>query len=107
MIRRDGHALLRHEGSGAGLASWALAAERYRPYTEQEARAFLRLHEALRRALPQHREELDEIVALARPLMPPRVQPTRLGRPHPHVWHLPVPSKAAGYDSLSSFSRAA
>ncbi|WP_107118135.1 zeta toxin family protein [Streptomyces reticuli] len=107
VIRRDGQALLRHEAGGAGRASWALAAERSRPYTEQEAAAFLRLHQGLRRALPRHREELDDIAALARPLMPPRVQPARLGRPHPHVWPLPVPSRAARYDSLSSFSRAA
>ncbi|MCZ0983739.1 zeta toxin family protein [Streptomyces diastatochromogenes] len=108
VIRRDGQALLRHEnGSRAGRASWALAAERLRPYTEQEAAAFLRLHQGLRRALPRHREELDEIAALARPLMPERVQPARLGRPHPPVWPLPVPSRAVGYDSLSSFSRAA
>ncbi|MFD0396431.1 hypothetical protein ACFQ3Z_46270 [Streptomyces nogalater] len=74
MIRRDGQALLRHEAGSAGRASWALAAERLRPYTEQEAAAFLRLHQALRRALPAHRNELDEIAAMARPLMPPRVQ---------------------------------
>ncbi|MEU0447594.1 zeta toxin family protein [Streptomyces tendae] len=37
VIRRDGQALLRHEnGSGTGQASWALAAERLRPYTEQD-----------------------------------------------------------------------
>lgn len=107
VIRRDGQALLRHENGGAGRASWALAAERLRPYTEQEAAAFLRLHQGLRRALPRHREELDEIAALARPLMPARVQPARLSRPHPPLWPLPVPSKAAGYDSFSSFSRAA
>ncbi|MFJ2846999.1 zeta toxin family protein [Streptomyces griseofuscus] len=107
VIRRDGQALLRHESGGAGRASWALAAERARPYTEQEAEAFLRLHQGLRRALPRHRQELDEIAALARPLMPARVQPARLGRPHPPVWPLPVPSRAAGYVSLSSFSRAA
>ncbi|MET9175882.1 zeta toxin family protein [Streptomyces misionensis] len=107
VIRRDGQALLRHEGGGAGRASWALAAERLRPYTEQEAEAFLRLHQGLRRALPRHRRELDEIAALARPLMPARVQPARLGRPHPPVWPLPVPSRAAGYVSLSSLSRAA
>lgn len=108
VIRRDGQALLRHEnGSGAGRASWALAAERLRPYTEQEAEAFLRLHQGLRRALPRHRQELDEIAALARPLMPARVQPARLGRPHPPVWSLPVPSRSSGYDSFSSFSRAA
>ncbi|MEU1409070.1 zeta toxin family protein [Streptomyces sp. NPDC005728] len=70
VIRRDGHALVRHETGGAGRASWALTAERLRPYTEQEAAAFLRLHQALRQALPQHRAELDEIAALARPLMP-------------------------------------
>ncbi|MFJ4569057.1 zeta toxin family protein [Streptomyces caelestis] len=107
VIRRDGHALVRHEGGGAGRASWALTAERLRPYTEQEAAAFLRLHQALRRALPQHRAELDEIAALARPLMPPRVQPARIDRPHPPVWPLPIPRRAPGYDSLSSLSRAA
>ncbi|MFI6864353.1 zeta toxin family protein [Streptomyces sp. NPDC050421] len=108
VIRRDGQALIRHEaGSGAGRASWALTAERERPYTEQEAAAFLRLHHALRRALPRHRDELDEMAALARPLMPLRVQPARLDRPHPALWSLPVPYRAPAYDSLSSFSRAA
>ncbi|GHE71950.1 ATP/GTP-binding protein [Streptomyces longispororuber] len=107
VIRRDGQALLRHEADGAGRASWALAAERSRPYTEQEAAAFLGLHQGLRRALPRHREELDDIAALARPLMPARVQPARLGRPHPPSWPLPVPGTAARYDFLSSFSRAA
>ncbi|MFD9047836.1 zeta toxin family protein [Streptomyces zaomyceticus] len=107
VIRRDGQALLRHENGGAGRASWALAAERLRPYTEREAAAFLRLHQGLRRALPRHRAELDEIAALARPLMPPRVQPARLDRPHPPVRHLPVLRRTGGYDSLSSFSRAA
>ncbi|MET9819770.1 zeta toxin family protein [Streptomyces sp. NPDC006355] len=107
VIRRDGHALLRHEGAGAGRASWALAAERLRPYTDQEAAAFLRLHQSLRRALPQHRDELVEIAALARPLMPPRVQPARIGRPHSPVWPLPVPRRAGGYESSSSLSRAA
>ncbi|MFJ2272423.1 zeta toxin family protein [Streptomyces sp. NPDC087849] len=107
VIRRDGQALLRHEAGAAGRASWALTAEQLRPYTEQEATAFLQLHQALRKALPQHRDELDDIVALARPLMPARVQTTRLDRPHPYVWPLPVLRGASGYDSLSSFSRAA
>jgi hypothetical protein len=106
VIRRDGEALLRQE-SGGRRAAWALAAERTRLYTEQEAVAFLRLHQALRRALPQHRTELDEIAALARPLMPARVQPARIDRPHPSVWSLPVRRAPADYDSLSSFSRAA
>ncbi|MFE5885497.1 zeta toxin family protein, partial [Streptomyces hydrogenans] len=108
VIRRDGQALLRHEsGAREGRASWALAAERSRPYTEQEAAAFLRLHQGLRRALPRHRDELNEIAALARPLMPERVGPARLSRPHPHLWPLPVPRGTTAYDSLSSFSRAA
>jgi hypothetical protein len=39
--------------------------------------------------------------------MPPRVQPARIDRPHPPLWPLPVPLRDPGYDSLSSFSRAA
>lgn len=107
VIRRDGQALLRHEAGGSGRAAWALAAERLRPYTEQEATAFLQLHHALRRALPRHRGELDDIAALARPLMPPQLQPARIGRPHPPLWPLPVLRQTSGYDSLSSLSRAA
>jgi hypothetical protein len=107
VIRRDGQALLRHEAGAAGRASWALTAEQLRPYTEQEATVFLRLHRALRKALPQHRDELDGILALARPLMPARVQPLRLGRPHPSVRLLPVRHGASGYGLLSSLSRAA
>ncbi|MEU8843437.1 zeta toxin family protein [Streptomyces roseus] len=106
VIRRDGVALLRQE-SGGQQAAWALAAERMRPYTEQEAAQFIRLHHALRRALPQHRRELDEAAALARPLMPAGMQPARIDRPHPAVWPLPVRRAPLGYDSLSSFSRAA
>lgn len=108
VIRRDGHALVRHEhGAGTGRASWALAAERLRPYTEQEAAAFFRLHHGLWRALPRHRDELEEMVTLARPLMPPGMQPARIDRPHPSVWPLPVPLRSPVYDSLSSLSRAA
>ncbi|WP_369265264.1 zeta toxin family protein [Streptomyces sp. R35] len=107
VMRRDGQALVRHEADGSGRASWALAAERLRPYTEEEAMAFLQLHHALRRALPRHRGELDDIAALARPLMPPHMQPARIDRPHPPVWPLPVRWQTSGYDSLSSLSRAA
>ncbi|MEU1133623.1 zeta toxin family protein [Streptomyces sp. NPDC005900] len=108
VIRRDGRALLRHEAGGAGSASWALAAERTRPYTEQEAAAFFRLHHGLWRALPQHRDELEEMVALARPLMPPGMQPARIDRPHPSPGSLPVTLQGAVYDaSKNSFSRAA
>ncbi|WP_331744502.1 zeta toxin family protein (plasmid) [Streptomyces sp. NBC_01136] len=107
VIRRDGEALLRQEQGGGRRAAWVLAAERMRPYTDQEAVQFLRLHQALRRALPQHRWELDAVAALARPLMSARVQPARIDRPHPSVWPLPVRRTASGYGSLSSFSRAA
>ncbi|TVL87812.1 ATP/GTP-binding protein [Streptomyces sp. SAJ15] len=105
VIRRDGQALLRQEQSGGQRAAWALAAERQRPYTEQEATAFLKLHAALHRALPRHRRELDDIAALARPLMPPRVQPPRIDQPHPTAWPLPLPRRP--YGSISSLSRAA
>ncbi|WP_256220682.1 zeta toxin family protein [Streptomyces sp. CC53] len=107
VIRRDGRALLRHEAGGAGSASWALAAERARPYTEQEAAAFFRLHHGLWRALPQHRDELEEMVALARPLMPPGMQPARIDRPHPSLWPLPVLLREPVYEASRSFSRAA
>ncbi|WP_343242512.1 MULTISPECIES: zeta toxin family protein [unclassified Streptomyces] len=107
VIRRDGRALLRHEAGGAGSVSWALAAERARPYTEQEAAAFFRLHHGLWRALPQHRDELEEMLALARPLMPPAMQPARIDRPQPSLWSLPVTLQGAAYEASSSFSRAA
>ncbi|MEV8418974.1 ATP/GTP-binding protein, partial [Streptomyces niveus] len=90
----------------AGAASWALEAERARPYTEQEATAFLSLHQALRRALPRHRRELDAIAALARPLMPAMMQPPRLGRPTPGAWPLPLPRRSYA-SGPASFSRAA
>jgi len=105
VIRRDGQALLRQEQPAApGRAWWALAAERQRPYTEQEAARFIRLHQGLRRALPQHRAELDDIAALARPLMPALFQPSRIGPYRPDVTLLPMP--LAGYGS-SCLSRAA
>jgi hypothetical protein len=107
VIRRDGRALLRREAGAAGSVSWALAAERARPYTEQEAAAFFRLHHGLWRALPRHRDELEEMVALARPLMPPGMQLARIDRPHPSSWPLPVPLKEPVYDASRSFSRAA
>ncbi|MFG2097302.1 zeta toxin family protein [Streptomyces sp. NPDC048612] len=105
VIRRDGHALLRQEHGDGRRAAWALAAERHRPYTEQEAAQFLTLYRALRTALPRHRRELDDIAALARPLMPAQVQPARIDPPHPPTWPLPLPHR--DYDCVSSFSRAA
>ncbi|MFD5512137.1 zeta toxin family protein [Streptomyces sp. NPDC127051] len=48
----------------------ALAAERTRPYTQAEAKAFLAIQGLLARALPEHEAELSAITALAAPLMP-------------------------------------
>ncbi|MEU5161187.1 zeta toxin family protein [Streptomyces sp. NPDC020875] len=107
VIRRNGEALIRQEQGMGEQAAWVLAAERTRPYTEQEALQFLNLHQALRRALPQHRRELDRIAALARPLMPARVQPAPIDCPRPPVRPLPVLRTPSGYDLLSSLSRAA
>ncbi|MEV7518641.1 zeta toxin family protein [Streptomyces diastaticus] len=103
VLSREGRALLRQEPGGRA-ATWALTAERYRPYTDEEAVRFLQLHRALRRALPRYRAELDEIAALARPLMPAPVQQARITAPGPPTWPLPLPH---GYGSVSSFSRAA
>ncbi|MEU9197791.1 zeta toxin family protein [Streptomyces hundungensis] len=106
VMRRGGHALLRHEAGGAAPVAWALAAEQLRPYTGTEAAAFLQLNAALRKALPQHREELEEIASMARPLMPARMQPVPVGRARPSRWPLPVPM--ADYDAASEpFSRRA
>ncbi|MFF4393066.1 zeta toxin family protein [Streptomyces sp. NPDC001552] len=103
LVRRDGQALLRSERGRARLAR-ALAAERAR--TEAEAAAFLALYRALREALPRHRRELDEIAGLARPLMPARMQPPRIGCPRPEVWPLALP--AGRYDwAVSPLRRAA
>ncbi len=105
VIRRDGQALLRQEQPAApGRASWALAAERQRPYTEQEAAHFIQLYQGLRKALPQHCDELDGIAALARPLMPAGFQRLRIAAHHPDIRLLPLPRTA--YDS-SSLNRAA
>lgn len=108
VVRRDGQALLRHEGSGGRgrRVAWALAAERLRPYTEHEATRFFALHRALCKALPQHRTELDEIAALARPLMPVGMQAASIGRPHPSSWPLPLP-RAGDYELVRSLSWAA
>lgn len=98
---RDGRALLRQEQPApGGRASWALTAERLRPYTEEEAAAFLRLHQGLRRALPEHRAELDDVAALARPLLPARMQPPRIGAPRHEVRRLPLPRRGYASNSL-------
>ncbi|MGK4586091.1 zeta toxin family protein [Kitasatospora sp. HPMI-4] len=86
VVRRDGTASFRGElgadGRWAGPvgAARALATGRVRPYSEQEAVLFLTLQRELRAALPQYRAEIDQITALAWPLLPPHLQPGRLGR---------------------------
>ncbi|MFF2751358.1 zeta toxin family protein [Kitasatospora sp. NPDC058048] len=80
VMGRDGRALWRRGRSG-GTPGWALAAERARPYTEAEARRFLAVQTRVRRALPQHRAEVEQIVALARPLLLPLLQPSALDVP--------------------------
>ncbi|MCY0954122.1 zeta toxin family protein [Streptomyces sp. H27-S2] len=109
VIGRDGTALLRSETDGQrGRAVWALAAERSRAYTREEAVRFLSLHRALRRALPRYRHELDEIAALARPMMPTGMRPARLSHPRPGVQMLCLPVRRGGdYWPFSSWSRAA
>ncbi|WP_346094417.1 zeta toxin family protein [Streptomyces olivaceiscleroticus] len=113
VMRRDGTAAWRNErrpdGSMARPAGAALAlvAERQRPYSESEARRFLAQQRTLRQALPQYRAELEQITALARPLLPEQLRPRRLTAAPP-VAALPLPARqAAGYGSVSSFQCAA
>lgn len=113
VIRRDHDAVYRNErGSDGRLirpahAAWALKAEQHRPYTAQEAMQFLALQRRLRMELPQHRDELGEITALARPLIPAHLRPRRLPRAVACA-ALPVQATATDYrSSVSSFSRVA
>ena len=71
VVDRDRRPLREAAGGPGGRAGAAgvLAAERVRPYTREEASRFLALHRALCKALPRHREELEQIVAMAGPLM--------------------------------------
>ncbi|MFJ6772104.1 zeta toxin family protein [Kitasatospora sp. NPDC091257] len=80
VMGRDGRALWRR-GRSFGTSEWALHSERTRPYTEAEARRFLTVQAQVRRALPQHRAEVEEIAALARPLLPERLRPLPLDMP--------------------------
>jgi energy-coupling factor transporter ATP-binding protein EcfA2 len=75
VLSRDLDLLWRQTGPRPQAASLALLAERRRLYTEAEAQRFMVRHRDLRRALPQHGAELDQIAALARPLFPPAVVP--------------------------------
>ena len=91
VLRRDAQQLWRNERlpSTALLhpphAGWALAAERLRPYTPAEATRFLAVQRCLRAALPQYRDDLAQIDALARPLLPARLRPTPVPRSRAHA----------------------
>lgn len=105
-IRRDGTALFRSEGQDMRAVK-ALTDEHVRPYTDQEAGQFLSLHRALRKALPRYRRELEEIAALAWPLMPHRLRPGALSRPYADARLLPAVNGPSGYGLVSSASLAA
>lgn len=105
-IRRDGTALFRSEGQDM-RAVRALTDEHVRPYTEQEAVQFISLHRALRKALPRYRRELEEIAALAWPLMPARMRPASLGPVRRDIRLLPALAGAGAYGLVSSSNLAA
>ncbi|MFH9959054.1 zeta toxin family protein [Streptomyces roseolus] len=90
VLNSDLHAL----GRGR-MAPWALAAERLRPYTEQEAGRFHAVQRALHQALPRMREEIAGLAVQAQPLMPAWMQPPRIAPWPPHATALPLPTARA------------
>jgi hypothetical protein len=72
-----------------------------------EAAQFLATLQQVQSALPQYRQDLVEIAALAWPLMPVHLQPRALAATIT-VTALPVPhTQGAGYWPLRSLTRAA
>ncbi|MFG2440966.1 zeta toxin family protein [Streptomyces sp. NPDC048508] len=69
VVDRGGHPLSTTNSTTVS-APVALDAERSRPYTQAEAELFLSHQAELAAHLPQHRAELDDIAALAAPLLP-------------------------------------
>lgn len=112
VIDRDLTAVYRNTRTGDG--SWADAtrggdvveAEQHRPYTPVEAARFLATLAQVQGELPQYRQDLVEIAALAWPLMPEHLQPRALAVTLPAT-ALPVVRREPGYWPSSSFSRAA
>ncbi|MFJ8957306.1 zeta toxin family protein [Streptomyces sp. NPDC102381] len=80
--------------------------EQHRPYTPSEAARFLATLRQVQAELPRFRQDLVEIAALARPLMPEHLRPRALTLTIP-VTALPLPRFAAAYWPLNSLSRAA
>ncbi|MGW1364497.1 zeta toxin family protein [Streptomyces chartreusis] len=96
VMRRNAHALYRNEPTAPTralrpAADLILAAEHARPYTAEEAARFWATQRWLRSVMPQYRDDLTAIGALACPLMPSLAQPRRLGKPVPAA-ALPVPA---------------
>ncbi|MGI5451505.1 zeta toxin family protein [Streptomyces sp. CA-243310] len=82
----------------------ALRAEHARPYTEQEAAVFWAGQRRLQLEMPEYRADVEEVSALARPLMPERLRPRRLSGPAA-VAALPLLAGSEyGYAPLSSSS---
>ncbi|MFE2693734.1 zeta toxin family protein [Streptomyces mirabilis] len=113
VIRRDLTAVYRNARTPGG--AWAqpprggdaVEAEQQRPYTPMQAAQFLATLQRVQGELPQYRQDLVEIAALAWPLMPAHLQPRALAATIP-VAALPVPrQQGPGYWPLSSFMRAA
>ncbi|MEU9072376.1 zeta toxin family protein [Streptomyces sp. NPDC048306] len=112
VIRRDLTAVYRNDRTPAGAWSRpprgaaALETEQQAHYTPAEAARFLATLAQVQRELPQYRSDLVEIGGLARPLMPPHLQPRPLARAGASS-RLPVVRPASGYFPSSSLARAA
>ncbi|MFB8441216.1 zeta toxin family protein [Streptomyces niveus] len=113
VIRRDLTAVYRNERALNG--EWvrppqggkAVEAEQRRPYATAEAARFQATLQRVQGELPQYRQDLVEIAALAWPLMPAHLKPPALASTIPTT-ALPVSLRqGGGYCPLSSFIRAA
>ncbi|MEU2873054.1 zeta toxin family protein [Streptomyces olivoreticuli] len=113
VLRRDLTAVYRNERTPQGAwvrppqGGQAVEEEQVRPYTTAEALQVLATLRHLQGELPQYRQDLAEIAALARPLMPAHLQPRALASTIAPA-ALPVPFRQGrGYWSPSSLARAA
>ncbi|GLW19829.1 ATP/GTP-binding protein [Streptomyces sp. NBRC 13847] len=112
VIRRDLSAVYRNERTPDG--TWVrpprggevLETAQQLPYTPAEAGQFLATLQRVQGELPQYRSDLVEIAALARPLMPPHLQPRTLASTRTSA-PLPLPHHRSGYWPPSSLARAA
>ncbi|GHE14718.1 hypothetical protein [Streptomyces alanosinicus] len=97
VMRRDTRLLYRNHLTDQGhwdrnpAGDLAVIGEHYRPYTAQEAAQFWAGQRRLHAAMPQYRDDLVAIAALACPLMPAQ-RPHQLDMPAPAA-ALPVPAE--------------